>query len=234
MGNMHPGYSKQFKALVAQGFRAEWREKERLVSPLLFAAVIQLLFAFSIGSVDGELSRKIFLAQTFLTVFLALQVSFVRVFEPDMQDKVFDLIRTYPVSFDAWFLAKTFLVVFSGGLILIPTTILGAVFQSQGGDQLLTCPLIRVAFLTLFGLAPLGVLLSALTMRANARQILFPLIYFPLTTPVLLAAVNACDVYLAGGIINDTVQGWLTILVAFDVIYFTLGYLLFREVVNAQ
>jgi len=228
------GFFQQMQTLIGQGFRAEWREKERLVSPLLFAAVIQLLFAFSVGSVDGELSRKIFLAQTFLTVFLALQVSFVRVFEPDMQDKVFDLIRTYPVSFDAWYLAKTFLVICFGALILIPTIILGAIFQSQAGAQLLSIPLAAVAVLTLFGLAPLGVLLSALTMRATAKQILFPLIYFPLTTPVLLAAVNACDLYLANGVLNESVRGWLIILVAFDTIYFTLGYLLFREVVDAH
>jgi heme exporter protein B len=231
---MSPGFSSQLRTLIGQGFRAEWREKERLVSPLLFAAVIQLLFAFAVGSVDGELSRKIFLAQTFLTVFLALQVSFVRVFEPDTQDKVFDLIRTYPVSFDAWYLAKTFLVICFGALILIPTIVLGAIFQSQTGAQLLSLPLAAIASLTLFGLAPLGVLLSALTMRAAARQILFPLIYFPLTTPVLLAAVNASDLYLAGGVLSESVRGWLIILIAFDTIYFTLGYLLFREVVDAR
>jgi|GEM_PF-679184 len=231
---MTPSLMAQMSTLIRQGIRAEWREKERLVSPLLFAAVIQLLFAFSVGSVDGDLTRKIFLAQTFLTIFLALQVSFVRVFEPDMQDKVFDLIRSYPVSFDAWYLAKTVLVIGFGALIVLPTMILGAVFQGQASDPLFSLPMATITFLTLIGLAPLGVLLSALTLRAAARQILFPLIYFPLTTPVLLAAVNASDLYLAGGVLDETVRGWLMILVAFDAIYLTLGYLLFREVVDAH
>lgn len=237
-------FGNQFAILAMQAFRSEWREKERLVGPILFAAVIQLLFSFSLGSLSADLAKKVFVAQSILTSFIALQAAYIRIFEPDSQDKVFDIIRTYPVSREAWFLAKTLVVTVTGLTIVVPTVIVGAMFQSQsnlGFDNTAilrsSMAVIAITSLVIGGLAPLGVLLSAMTLKASARQLLFPLIYFPLTTPVLLAAVNGTDILLGtapgSAFPWNELQGWLTILVAFDAIYFTLGLLLFREVIDA-
>ena len=86
--------------------------------------------------------------------------------------------------------------------------------------------------LTTHSMASLGILLATMTLRINARQILFPILYFPLTTPIILAAVNSTLLYLEKREINEAIQGWIGLLCLFDVIYLTLGILLFSEIVE--
>jgi len=223
---------KQYKLLVAQGVKAEFAERERLISPVLFAITMLLVFSFAVGDIDPLLVQRLYIASVFLTAMLALQLGFSRLFEPDRQDRVFDLLRTYPVSHTAWFLAKYTLVLLTGAATLLPTLAAGAFFHQGGKKTLLTFEVAGIGLLALAGLAALGVLLSAITLKANARQILYPLLYFPLTAPVLLAAVQASLMSLEGGPAASSLRSWLGLLGVFDVIYITLGILLYTELVD--
>lgn len=229
---MQAGFWRQYRLLVGQGIRAELADMERIVSPVLFALTLLILFSFAMGEVDDSLRVKVYLAETFLTAFFALQVSFSRLFEPDRQDRVFDLMRSYPLSHNAWFLAKYTLVMILGGATLAPTLGIGAFLHQSAKQPLFSWAVCGIAFLALAGLAALGVLLSVLTLKANSRQILYPLLYFPLTTPVLLAAVQASELYFRDKAWSASVTPWLGLLLAFDAIYFTLGILLFTELVD--
>ena len=71
-----------------------------------------------------------------------------------------------------------------------------------------------------------------MTLKANARQILYPLLYFPLTAPVLLGAVQSSRLCLDGGRAAADIKAWLGLLLGFDCIYVTLGILLFTELVD--
>lgn len=229
---MTAGGFKQYLLLVGQGIKAELADLERIVSPVLFALTLLVVFSFAVGDVEDSLRVKIYLAQTFLTAFFALQVSFSRIFDPDRQDKVFDLMRTYPVSHNAWFFAKYTMVMLLGSATLAPTLAFGAFLNQSTRITVFSWGVCLIAFLTLAGLAALGVLLSVVTLKANSRQILYPLLYFPLVTPVLLAAVQAADLYLRDGQWSDVVLPWLGLLLAFDTIYLTLSFLLFPELVD--
>ena len=223
---------RQYQTLVGQGIRAELADTERIVSPVLFAITLLLLFAFAMGEVDASLRVRVYLAETMLTALFALQVSFARLFEPDRQDHVFDLLRSYPVSHTALFLAKYSLVLILGFLTLAPTLLFGAFLNQTAKQPLFSWGVVGISLLALAGLAALGILLSALTLKANARQILYPLLYFPLTAPVLLAAVQSSQLYLEAAKLTPDVRSWLGLLVAFDCIYITLGLLLFTELVD--
>jgi heme exporter protein B len=227
-----PNGFRQFSILVGQGIRAELADLERLVSPILFAVTLLVVFSFAVGEVEDAIRVKIYLAETFLTAFFALQIGFSRIFDPDRQDRVFDLMLTYPVSHNAWFLSKYAMVLLLGVATLLPTMFFGAFLHQSTKVELFSWTVCLIAFLALAGLAALGVLLSVLTLKANSRQILYPLLYFPLVTPVLLAAVQAADLYLRDGEVNDVVVPWLGLLLAFDTIYFTLSFLLFPELVD--
>jgi heme exporter protein B len=229
---MAPSAWRHYKILVAQGVRAELADLERLVSPVLFAMTLLLLFSFAMGDVADALRAQVYLAETFLTAFFALQVSFSRLFEPDRQDRVFDLMRAYPVSHTGWFLAKYTLVLILGTATLAPTLVFGAFLHATAKQPLFSWMVCAISLLALVGLASLGVLLSVMTLKANSRQILYPLLYFPLTTPVLLAAVQSSSIYLAEHRLTESAQGWLWLLLAFDAIYLTLGVLLFTELVD--
>ena len=70
MATMAASAVKQYTLLVTQGLRAELADRERLVSPALFAATMLVLFSFALGEVDASLKARIYIAETFLTAFL--------------------------------------------------------------------------------------------------------------------------------------------------------------------
>lgn len=227
-----PGPFAQFKILLANGIKSELSDLERLISPLLFALTILILFSFAIGEVEPDMRIKLFVAQIFLTTFLALQISFSRVFEPARTDKVFDLLRTYPISYTSWFMAKYVLVVLLGLTVALPTIFIGSILAGSALANVSIWGLVPVAGLAIMGLSALGVLLAAITMKAHARQILYPLLYFPMTAPVLLSAIQVSLTYLETGKFTTATDSWFLLLGSFDVIYVTLGVLLFSELVD--
>lgn len=227
-----PGSFAQFKILLSNGIKSELSDLERLISPLLFALTILIMFSFAIGEVDPDVRIKFFVAQIFLTTFLALQISFSRVFEPARTDKVFDLLRTYPISYTSWFMAKYVLVILLGLTVALPTILIGSILAGSALANVSVWGLIPVAALAIMGLSALGVLLAAITMKAQARQILYPLLYFPMTAPVLLTSIQVSLTYLETGKFTSATDSWFLLLGSFDVIYVTLGILLFSELVD--
>lgn len=222
---------RQYRLILRQGVKAELADLERIVSPVLFAVTMLILFSFAVGELDASLRVRIYVAESFLTALFATQVGFARLFEPDRQDRVFDLLRTYPVSHTAWFLAKYTLVLILGAATVVPTMLFGAFLHQSAKQPLFSWTVLGIAGLALAGLAALGVLLSAMTLKANSRAILYPLLYFPLTTPVLLAAVQASLLQLEANATNSA-KPWMGLLLAFDTIYLTLGILLYSELVD--
>ena len=223
---------QQYRTIVAQGLRGELSDKERVASPILFALTILLIFNFAMGEIDSAYRVELFVAQAFFTALMALQICFSRVFETDRNDRVFDMMRVYPVSHGAWFFAKYTLVLVTGALILVPTILLAGFFHQTAKQSFVDPFVIGVALLALAGLAAIGVLLSAMTLKAGARQILYPLLYFPLTVPVLLGAVQCCLLHFDQTDRSESINSWLALLGCFDVIYLTLGYLLFGELID--
>ena len=62
----------------------------------LFSITVLLLFFFALGRVEDEQVISMFITQTLLTTFLALQLSFMRSFEAESQDRVYDLLEAIP------------------------------------------------------------------------------------------------------------------------------------------
>jgi heme exporter protein B len=76
------------------------------------------------------------------------------------------------------------------------------------------------------GIAAVGTLFGAMTAHVRARELLFPVLLLPVLVPVLLAIVKSTEALLAGQSFG-TVDHWLTLLIAADVIYVVAGLLTF-------
>ena len=189
-----------------------------------------LLFWFAIGELPNEEAVRAYVAETYLAAFFALQLCFARIFEPEQRDGAFELMRTYPVSPTAWFLSKLSTVWLTGAIVLLASMLLGAFFHGQIDRPLLDGTLIVIGFSTLLGLGAIGIMLASITMRSSARQIMFPLIYFPLTVPLLLAATQSSEMHIINNASLSTLsESWLGLLAAFDLIYVAIGLLLYDQ-----
>jgi len=132
----------------------------------------------------------------------------------------------------------------------------GALFLAKTGFNLVLMVLVEIVVIPLFwvlfnlsswnllpqvflvtllgtvGFCVLGTLMSGITLRARARELLLPLVLFPLMIPVILATIRCMEAVLRTGQLGDATS-WLRLLLGFDVIFLTAGVLIFDCVIES-
>lgn len=215
---------------VWQLWRLFWQlEKgraERWLTPMLFAAIVLLLFSFSFAEIPPEkYGESLFLGEAYLAGFLALQICYGRILASETDDGVLEQLKTYPIPSYALYISKLILALVMSVAILIPTFILAHVFLNIA----FLPEVAGIALLALVGLSALGVLISILTLSARGKQVLFPILYFPLTIPVLLCALEVSQALYRGEPLTAMLSSWLGLLLILDGVFLTLGLILFDE-----
>jgi heme exporter protein B len=91
--------------------------------------------------------------------------------------------------------------------------------------------LIAILLLGAVGLVTLGTFYAAMASRSRAREVLLPLLLFPMLVPVLLAAMEATRALLGGNVMGDA-GAWARLLAAFDLIFLVASFLVFESVIE--
>ncbi len=208
---------------------SEFRSRETISSMLIFCLIVVIIFNFMFepGSnlVKEMVPGILWVAITFAGI-LGLNRSFI--YEVD-QGCLLGLLLC-PVDHYLLYLGKMignffFMVIME--IIIIPLMI---VFFNLDILAILL-PLLLILLLGTLGFAAVGTLLSAISVNTRAREILLPILLFPIAIPILLAAVKA-----TGSLINEgtftSAQSWIKILAGFDVIFLVISSLLFEYVVE--
>jgi len=224
-----PRWLETVRTLFLQSIRVDMSSPERLITPLFFAVVILLLFSFAIPELDTSIESRVMVAQTQIAIFFALQLTFARAFESERHDRIFEHLKLSPIPASAFIVGKMLHVLFIGALTMLSTAFMSTILQGQDIGLMFDPIKLAVASLSLLGLTGLGVLLAAITLKADGQAILFPLLYFPLAVPVLLSSTEAIALWLERPVWSETMRGWITILAAFDAIYLTMAILLAPE-----
>ena len=217
-------------AVLGKDARAERRTKEVLNTSLLFALIVLVTFSFSFEPTADETRRisggLFWVAITFAGI-LALNRSFARELP---NDALLGLLAA-PVSPAALYLGKVLGNV--GFLFLMELLVLPlfAVFYNVSVLEH-AAPLAVVLLLGTWGFAVLGTLLAAMTITIRTRELMLPVLLFPLLTPLLLAMVQATTAVLAAQPWR-AYQLWMKLMVGFDII-FTVASLLLVEYVLAE
>jgi heme exporter protein B len=92
-------------------------------------------------------------------------------------------------------------------------------------------PLGAVIALGTIGFVTLGTFYAAMASRLRAREVLLPLLLFPMLIPLLVAAVEATGAVLAGDAMGDA-GAWMRLLVVFDVVFLVAAFLAFEYVIE--
>jgi heme exporter protein B len=190
------------------------------------------MFSFALGEFGQALKYRLFIGECMVTLLFALQISLARAFEFDQQDKVLDLMRSYPIRPSAIFLAKFLVCYATCMMIAIPGIFFAGMFTQSLTPEHFGV-FVGAVSLGLIGLVALGVLLTALTLVASSRQVLYPILFFPLTTPVLL---SICQFVLMNQSLDFSSKSmnWLLLLGIFNVIYFSLSLGFFQELFETE
>ena len=216
------------RAALRKDALLQWRTRARFLAVLAFGAVTLLLFSFAAGP-DAGILRRHAPGFLWLALMLASTLSLAESFQAEMEQRAIEGLLLLPASARALFYGKAIanaaqLALL--GLALVPLTV---VLYDVPVPR--PAPLFGVIVLGAAGLSAPGTLYAAMSSQARARQALLPLLLFPLVVPVLLSAVKATALLVTGDPMGQ-LRSWLTLLGAFDAIYWSLCGLFFGRVVE--
>jgi len=216
-------------ALVKKDIVTEFRTKELFTSMLTFALLVIVIFNFAFGFAPGILNlaapAMLWIAFTFAGV-LGLSRSFALEKEGNA---VLGLLLT-PTDRSLIYFGKMIsntIFVFITGLIIVPMFVI--FFNYDFLDTLL--PLIPIIFLGSVGFVSVGTLFSAMALNTRLREVLLPILLFPIIIPVIVGAVKLSTQALAGEPILEA-RSSLQLLVAFDIIFLTACSVVFEYVIE--
>jgi len=217
-------------AVAVKDLTAEWRTPADFNAVTVFGAPRLLLFGFALGP-DVETLRRAAPGVIWLTVLFSGVLAFNRSYEIELENDALETLHAYPGDRRTIFLGKlaanlTFVLLVE--IVIVPLT---AILY---GLPVLP-PLLGLAgilFLGTLGFVTLGTFYSALSSRSRAREVLLPLLLFPMLVPVLIAAAAATAALLAGDPMGDA-RTWAGVLVAFDVIFLVASTYAFEHVIAA-
>ncbi len=206
----------------------QWRTRGQLMAVFVFGATSLLLFSFAIGP-NAEMLRTFSAGFLWLGLLLSSTLTLAESFHSEMENRALEGLLLLPSSPLALYYGKAianWLQLTLLGCALVPVMV---VLYDAGTLQLLK--LLAIIALGAAGLSAPGTLYAAMTSQIKAKQMLLPLLLFPLIVPALLASVKATSLVILGDPMDQS-KAWITLLVAFDLIYWSLCGLLFGRVVE--
>ena len=217
------------RTTLAKDIRLEWRSKDAINAMLFFALLVVVIFSFSFDPTAEE-SRRIAGGLVWVAFLFAAVVALNQTWARELRNQVLDAYRGSPAPANPLFLAKAvgnFIFVCVLEAVMTPLFIIFYKLRALGPGW----ELIPIAALGTWALVVNGTFFAAISIRTRAREIMLPLLLFPLSIPALLGMVNATTAVLTG---EDSARFWIALLVAYDVVFTTACLLLFETVLEAE
>jgi heme exporter protein B len=222
------GFLRQLLVITGKDLRAELRTKEAINASLAFALVILVMFSFAFDPTE-EQTREISGGLLWIVFAFAGTLVLNRSFVRELPNDCLDALVAAPISPGSLFLGKAvanFALVLAVELVSLP--VFGIFYNVRWTTQF--WGLLLVLVLATWGLTIIGTIFSALTVNIRLREVMAPLLVYPLQIPALMAAMQLSVQLIAGKPLGLDNQIWLRLLVAFDVIFTALSLILIETV----
>lgn len=224
------GLVKQAALLLGKDLRLELRRRESLLTMFFFGALLLFVFHFSFDLAPDRVAAMA-PGLLWLSFLFTGTLGLAQLFNAERENHCLDALLLSPLDRGAFFLAKTcfnLLLMILVEIVVMP--LFWVLFNLPAWNLLPR--LFLVTLLGTVGFCVLGTIMSAITLRARARELLLPLVLFPLMIPVILATIRCMESVLRTGALDDAAP-WLRLLLGFDVIFLTVGVLIFDWVIES-
>ncbi len=224
-----PGLIATTLIVLRKDLLIEWRTRARLNALIFFALATLLMFNFALGP-DTTLMRAHAAGYLWLGILFSSVLSLGESFRLEAENLSLDGLKLAPADARAIFLGKALgntLMLWLLSIVILPVTI--ALFDVKVTMGWL--PLIGILFIGALAISAPGTVYAAIASNARARDVLLPLLLFPILIPALLGCVKASALIFEGDPMNQ-LASWIRLLVAFNVIYWSLGFVLFPRVIE--
>ncbi len=216
------------RATLRKDLRLEWRSKDAINSMLFFSLLVVVVFSFSFDP-NAEESRQIAGGLIWVAFLFAAVVALNQTWAREIRNQVLDAYRVSPAPANSLFLAKAIgNFIFVSVLEALMTPLFVGFYQLRALGR--AWQLLLVAVLGTWALVVNGTFFAAMSLRTRSREIMLPLLLFPISIPALLGMVQATTNILTG----EGARVWIALLLSYDLVFTTACLLLFETVLNAE
>jgi heme exporter protein B len=224
-------FLSQLRTLIWKDLLLEARGRETVLAGAVFALLTLVIFNFAFD-LRVENVAAVAPGVLWVTVTFAGVVSLGRAFARERDRRTLDGLLLAPVDRSALYLAKVVASVLS---MLVVEIIAVPAFIGLF-NVIVDMPLLLLALvLGTLGLAGVGTLFAAIAAHTRAREVLLPLLLFPVQVPVILATVKSTGAAVrVPGLAPPEIGQWVGLLVAFDALFLGLSVLLFDYAIEEE
>jgi heme exporter protein B len=222
-----PSFLKATFAVTWKDLTAEFRSRELFSAMLVFSLLVILIFNFAL-ELDITTRQSVTAGVLWVTFAFAGTLGLNRSMAVEKDRGCLDGLLLAPVDRSAIYFGK---VISNLIFMLIVEAIVLPVYSFLYNVNLFNPGLFLVILLGSIGYIAVGTLLASMAIQARTRDVLLPILLFPVAVPVLIAAVKASEEFLAGSDFS-TIYAPLSLLIGYDVIFIAVAYMVFDYVVE--
>jgi heme exporter protein B len=208
----------------------EARSRELAYTTLFFAIACVLVFAFAFVR-EGRALDDAAAGILWVAVAFSGTLALGRAFERERQGETLRALLLAPTERAAIYLGKLVgLLVLMAGVEIVLVPVVGLLFDAP----IARAPWLLAALLAAgtVGFAGVGTLFAAMLVRAHSRDVLLPVLLYPITVPVIIAGVRGTAAIFGAEPNLEAATAWLSMLVFFDAVFVTLALWTFAPVMS--
>ncbi len=209
-------YARDVVALARKDLLLELRARETLPAMLLFVLATLVAFRFALPS---DASERASIGLLWVAILFTALLGITRAFIPEREQRVLDGLVLSPVDRSAIWLGKVVATLaFLGAAELVALPAFALFFDSVSWST------VAAVVLADIGICAVGAILAAMAAAGRARELLFPVLFLPLSIPILVGGVGAA--------VGDDPARYLAFLALYDAVFAILAWASFEYVVT--
>jgi len=221
---------RRVRAIAKKDLTTELRAKAGFNGVASLAVTILILLGLALGP-DADALRNAAVGAVWLATLFSGVLAFNRSFQVELESGALEALLLYPGPRWTIFAGKLLANLTFVGLMVTIVIVAGVVLFG------ITIParwpaILAVVALGVAGLVVLGTFYASMASRSRAREVLLPLLLFPMLVPVLLAATTASKALLGADLMHEA-GAWTRLLIGYDLVFLIATFIAFEHVIEA-
>jgi heme exporter protein B len=216
--------------LAQKDLFSEWKTKQILVTQIIFAGLVIVVFSFAFDPANNT-TKAVIPGVIWVIIVFAGILGLNRSFISEQRNDTMQGLLVAPMEATSIFLGKfiaNFTMILIVEIVSIPFLFLLFDFKFLGSIPYF----MLVVFVGSFGFIAIGTFLAALAANSKSSEMLLPLLLFPITTPILIGVTQATRIILTDMSKLPSALAWTQMVTAYDVIFFVVCFLLIEYVLE--
>ena len=220
-------FLKSTGAIIWKDLKTEWRTRENLSAMLVFSLLVILIFNFSL-ELDLRARESLAGGVLWATFIFAGTIGLNHSMAVEKDRGCLDGLLLAPVDRSAIFVGKAVGNLF---FMLVVEAIVLPIYSFLYGILVFQPGFLVVVLLGSIGYSAVGTLLATMVVQTRTRDILLPILLFPLTLPVVIAAVKASQGFIQSVPFAE-ISVWVNILISYDLIFLAVAIMVFDYILE--